>query len=377
MKTPKGSLCHLIAESFGFETTSAEFYAVFAHTVSYITRGTDYAAYQDRIRPFCRGLDFSPKDFRLRLHVNEYMSLAIKLYVLRLGKTRSVTQADAKKYRDEYKLFNCDAKALFKFWQHQRKMRKRIRTEAREYDVGTHLNMQVLKQTLHMVLKPVSKYVKSFTYRKLRFLCESQNTELRDMHADLLIDVVSAFHKLMPCTMEPAHVVNYLKRSAHNSGINRIEAGTSLKGGRLVGNKDRDGNWGAATLLVMSENQMRVSADADPVSYEELAGHSPIETVDIEHSVETIVSSVKPGGKKYRFLTILMGDHCDKFTNWLQSRKHCTPKESNTDLQDRIEPARFNMLLGRFLGVDNDKVERFMQKLRTSLDPYSDNAVAA
>ncbi len=377
MKTPKGSLCRLIKSKFGFDPSSNEFYAVFAHTLSYLTRGISYAEYQERLKPFCHDQDFSAKDFRLVLHATEYFGLRIKLYVFRLGKQRRSLKAQAKAFAAEYGLFNCDAIRIFRFWNEQRRFRTRIKKLVRPYHADIHLNLDVLKMAMNEVLKPVNKKIKSFTYKKLRFICKSQNIELADLHAELQIKAVNAYHKLMPCTMEPMHVVNYLKRAVHNAGVNLIGLNTSQKAGRLVNNDATGEKRDSFSLLVVSENQMRITADSDPVSYEELAGHNPIERFEIEHSVGKLVSSVKAGGKKHRFLTILMGDDDHEFTEWLQVNRYATNKESNSDLQERIDPTRFNILVGRFLRVSGEKINTFLSKLKSSLGSSGDFAFAS
>ena len=107
-KPPKGSLSRLIVSKFGFEPDSDDFYAVFAHSLSYITRGIGYSEFQSRLKPFCRDLDFSAKDYRLWLHETEYLSLALRLFVLRLAKVRRLEKSHAQQYTKEYGLFNYD-----------------------------------------------------------------------------------------------------------------------------------------------------------------------------------------------------------------------------------------------------------------------------
>jgi hypothetical protein len=378
MKTPQGSLCDLIASKFGFTTKSDEFYSVFAHTMSYLTRGIGYSEYQDRLKPFCEAAPFSAKDFRLMLHQSQYLSLIVKLYTLRLGKSRSVDKTLAQRLQRSYGLHSCDAAKIWRFWNQQQRFRSRIKQAVKEYDADTHLNPKLLQDILQrVILKPVSKYIKSFTYRKLRFICKSQNLDLRDLHTELTIKAVDAYYKLMPCVLEGPHVINYIKRAIHNSGINLISANTSQKAGRLINNDETGEKRDAFTLLVVSENQMRISAESDPVSYEELAGHNPIERVEIEHSVEQLVSGVKEGSKKHKFLTILMGSDDEEFTKWLRCNKHCSNRETNSDLQVRMNPNTFNILLGRFLRVDQRKVDRFITSLKTKLDPTETLRAAA
>lgn len=370
------SLCDLITSKFGFERGTDSFYEIYAHTLSYLTRGIGYSEYQERLKPFCRTKQFSAKTFRLMLHTSEYHSLVVKLYCLRLGKRARITQDHAKEFAREYGMFKDDARWIYRFWQDQRKFRARLKAEASKFDEKSHLNLEVLRAALNQVAGPVLKFAKSYTYKKLRFICKSQNEDFSAMHAELTIKMVSAYYKLMPCTHEPLHVINYLKLSIRNAGVNIISANTSLKAGRLVNNDATGKTRDSFSLLVVSENQMRLVAGEDPVSYEELAGHNPMEQVETEHTVGQLMSTVKKGGKKHRFLTILMGVDDPEFTAWLQHRNYCTDKESNSDLQMRIDPTRFNILLGRFLKVDSARVTSFLGKLRSSLEPDTTSPAA-
>lgn len=366
MKAPKGSLARLIRTQFCVELDSSEFYEVLAHTLSYLTKGISYSVYQERLKPFCRKKDFSAKDFRLMLHEKEYLGLSVKLFIYRLGKLRSASRDDARALQEEYKLFVADAKMIYRFWTEQRKFRVRIKKMVAKFDSATHLNREVLRNALGVVFAPVQKYIKRKAYKKLRFICRSQNLDLADLQADLTIKAMNAYYKLMPCRLEPLHVVNYLKRSVHNAAINIIHANTSQKAGRLVNERTSQGN-DAFSLVVVSENQMQLSAERDPVSYEELAAVDPISQVEIQHSISKLVSNVPVGGKKHRFLTILMGVEDSGFTEWLRTGGYCTARETNAELQGRVDSTRFNILLGRFLRVDERRVDRFISTLRTSL----------
>ena len=365
----KISLCSLITSKFGFEKGTDSFYEVYAHTLSYLTRGIGYSEYQERLKPFCKSQQFSAKTFRLGLHSSEYHSLVIKLYCLRLGKKARPSQEHAKAVAREYGMFMEDARWIYRFWVEQKKFRLRLKAAASGFSESSHLNLDVLRAALNQVAGPVLKFAKSYTYKKLRFICKSQNEDFSAMHAELMLKMVSAYYKLMPCTHEPLHVINYLKLSIRNAGVNIISANTSLKAGRLVNNDATGQTRDSFSLLVVSENQMRLVAGEDPMSYEDLAGHNPMEQVETEHTVGQLMSTVKKGGKKHRFLTILMGIDDPEFTAWLHHRNYCTDKETNSDLQVRIDPTRFNILLGRFLNVDSAKVESFIGKLRSSLDP--------
>lgn len=372
MKMSKGSLCELLATTFNLEADSEEFYSLFAHTISYITQGIGPKEYHKRIKHLCVEEGLTPMRFRLRLHRSEYTSLVLKLYVLRLGKLRSFTSDAAKEICKEYGIYACDGRRVFRLWLDHGALRKRMKIMGKSLDVETRLNLNNLRALLNSSLEAIAKYIKFYTYRKLRFIYEANGLDPTDFHSELRIAAVDRFYRKMPMLSTQKYVVNYLRRSVKSRALNIIEASTSGRRGRLVSNKRKDGTYGPATLLEVTESQLPLSSSGDTMTLADLAACDPMQQFEVEHSVRAVVSSVAPGGKKYRILQVLMGAEDPGFTEWLHENKYATREETNIDVQVRTNANDFNRKLGRYLRISSTKLDAFIDTLRVSLAPCTD-----
>lgn len=370
---PKGSLTFLVTDSFGISKTSEDFEHIYGYTVSYLSKGTSAFEYQDLIRPYCVGKDFSAKDFRLRLHNTQYLSLTLKLFLLSLGKTRSIEADDAMAVASSMGVYKCDARRLFAIWESYSPFRSRIKKMVREIpaDKRDLLDDVELVHYFNQCYPDVYRYVKYITYKKLRFLAKSSNLELSDLHSELMSKVLQTFYMMVPMVLADAHVINYLKRSAHNQAINMIKMGTTQKRGRLINvDGDKTGSKGNS-LLVVSENQMRLTADMQEVSYDELQidgeKENSMQRFELEFSVAEILTKMQLRTKKYRVLKILMGTEDPEFTSWLQAKGLCSSSDDNVDVQNKRSVKEFNQFLSEFLHVSETKLNVFLFKLRKDL----------
>lgn len=371
-KYPETSLVFLISDMFGIEVDSEDFSILFDQTLSYLTDGVTAFEYQHTIKPFCLGTQHSAKVFRLQLHATRYVALKLKLYVYTLGSERSACADRAKAIAKSLGISNCDALRIFKCWNANQKFRARIKRYVSALSKTGALVSEVLTEhyldnwfSLNIYSK-VYSYIKFITYSKLRFIAKSSNVEFCDLHNDLLYKVTQSYYSVVPTLMVEAHVVNYLKRAAHNHAMNMIKAETTQKRGRLVNSgRDRENNR-LFTLQVVSENQRMPNADGETSSYEEV-DIGVTEKFDLQISVNQILTSLDRRSKKYRLLTILMGTEDAGFTEWLRARNHCSPLHDCCDVQDRLPARAFNALLSDFLNVSEDRVNVFLFKVKHAL----------
>jgi hypothetical protein len=327
--------------------------------------------YQDEIKVFCKGTGMSAKQFRLKLHESRYLSLSLKLFLFRIARYRSVTLEMVKELCAELKIKVIDAKRMLQVWNQHPLFRKRMKAEAKAvHKSQTYLLTESgLNLFFNEIYPDVYKKIKFLAYKKLRFIAKSSNVELRDLENELLSKVVQAYYMMVPITKTELHVINYLKRVAHNHAMNIIKAETSLKKGRLVSvGTDKEQNR-VFSLLMVSENQMALPVDGSDASYDEVHGDTSnnLEKFELEFSVSEILSRLQQTSKKYRFLKLLMGHEDSEFTTWLQARKIATRSEDNVDVQLKLTTTEFNKLLSQFLNVAEDKVNAFILKLRRDL----------
>ena len=368
---PSNSLVHLISDSFSTSPDTDDFNRLYGYTLSYLSKGTTAFEYQEIIKKFCAGQSFSAKVFRLRLHTTKYIALTLKLFILRLSSTRSTSTDEAKAIGKELGVCNSDAKRIYEFWGTHRKFKARLKSLYRAIPKESRIYLldSELQKYFAAIYASVYKYVKYITYTKLRFIAKSSNLELADLHNDIITKVLQTFYALVPIVTPEAHVVNYLKRAAHNHAINIIKTETTQKKGRLVSTGFDHENNRTFSLLMVSENQMAATVDSENTPYDEVHndGTNSLANFELEFSVAEILTKLKQRGKKVRLLKILMGNEDQEFTDWLRLRGKCTPESDNVDVQNKVAIKEYNMLVSEFLHVSEDKLNVFLFSLRKDL----------
>jgi hypothetical protein len=319
-------------------------------------------------------LDFSAKDFRLTLHESRYMILNLKLFMLRLGRHKSVTLPLVKEIAENLQVRVADAKRMIQVWEQHPAFRKRIKTEARR--IPAHrlelLTLEGVAQYFgNVIYKDVMRYIRFTVYKKLTFIVDSNNEEYADYHNEVLSKVVQSFYTSIPVVDKTdLHVLNGLKTTVHNHVINIIKAETSQKKGRLVpiGVDEKTGKP-INRLMVESENQMAIVEGQEDSTYDELHGGTGnnMDRFELQFSISEILGKLSATSKKHRFLQILMGHEDAEFTAWLQERKIATRNEDNVDVQMKTSIEDFNKMLGEFLNVEERKLAAFINSLRTQL----------
>ena len=370
MSAPKKSLAGLICNSFEVELDSEEFYVLFGQTVSYITKGISAFTFQHFLKPYCKHLDMSAKAFRLKLHRTKYLSLDIKMFMTRMARVKSVTLTVVKELTKEFDLYIIDAKRIVEVWKAQSKFRARLKKVAKAVpkDESQLLTAEGLKQLFCRVYPSVFKYIKFITHSKLRFLMKSTNQLPADFHNDLLEKVVQAFYSQVPIDKDELHLINYLKRSAHNRAMNIIKSETSLKRGRLVNaGVDRNG-MPRYELLCAAENQRALRPDgSEQQDYTDVDTGNDMQRFELQFSVSEILSRFHMASKKHRLMLLLMGTEDAEFTAWLKTKKVASKVEDNADVQQRVGVEEFNKLVSAFLHVSETKTNIFLLKLRKHL----------
>lgn len=368
------SLTKLICLTFDVEKDGEDFSLIFSQTLSYLTKGTSYSAYQNCLKPYCKGRGLSAQQFRLKLHESRYLLLHLKLYMLRLARLRTFDVKLAKQLAEEAQVKVIDAKRIVQVFHQHAAMRKRLKLAARKIP-KERLHLLTLegvnKYFSDVVYTPVVKSIDSKVWEKMRFLVGTSNADLRDFNNDVLAKALEAFYKMMPVTdRTDLHFVNGLKQTVKNHVNNMISAEKAQKRSRTetVG-FDAQGKH-INQMKVSSENQMTpVEGQEEGSSYDEIHGGTGnnLDRFELEFSISEILDKLKSQSKKYRFLQILMGHEDIEFTVWLQEKKIATRNEDNVDVQMKTSTEDFNRLLGEFLNVDERKLLAFIKRLRKDL----------
>lgn len=218
-------------------------------------------------------------------------------------------------------------------------------------------------------LDQVHSYTRKFVSRKMKFIMTSDSQELHDLASNLEVNGLQAVMLYYPAIETMEHLVNIMKRTIHNTGINLIELHTSEKRGRL--GKSEDGSFYSKTLPIHAAAVAKEAADLE----KEYGGGSidgnENDTFQLKLEVEKLIS--KFSDKRQHFLSLLMGTFNQDFTEYLK-RTGVTSVDNDVfweRVEDITEYIRHAL---DYLNVSYGTGEKFLQHLRKVLADFREAA---
>lgn len=355
------SLYELCLNGLNVDAESEGAVYVFAESALYILGATHAFDYQELIKPYCK--EQSAKMFRLSICEQRYASLNIKLYLVALFRNGCASKHAAKALAEKFEITNKDSSLIWLlyssndwFFKAGLAMTKKLGHNA------DHLTVERALRTFNRLFPRVFSYIKYLTWKKMRFLVRSKNETFDDFNSEVSSKVVQSFYDLIPSDFTDDHIVNYLKRSAHNHVVNLIKHHQTQKRARMVsvdaGNTKFD-------MLCLSQNQMALTEDGQRQDVDGEDNFSP--KFELQFSVSQVLDKAKSQTKKYKFITLLLGAECETFTVWLRERGVCREYEDNVDVQARVTADQYTKHVADFLKVSNDRVESLLGSLRVQL----------
>lgn len=368
------SLTNVLCDELQVRVDSEAFMFTFKNSLLYIVKGMSAFTYQHSIKHHTkdRGRRKSiPSAKTLRLHIagSKYLSLSMKLFVLRLGKLKSITLDDIKDLAAEYQIFVSDAKRIYRLWVSDRDFRRSVKVRSRLIDKDSpQWSEEQLDEVFSLMYPKLQRHAKYLVQQKLRFVVRSTNMTYEDIINDLMTHVWARYFQVVPTVKEPQHLLNSLKKAITNEVNNLCDKYSTQKNGRLIDlGKDRN-KQNTSMLLVVSENQIPININSDSTTLESLGMDDPYPRLDMQLSVKKVVNSQKDN-RKQRLLRILLGAVDKHFTRWLRRLSFARSHEDNDDVQLRLSPVDFNALLARYLKVPMDKMLSFLTSVGRQINP--------
>jgi hypothetical protein len=368
-------LSDLIRDGLKHDPDSTEGRYVAEICVKYVTGVIDaYAFQRDIKRVDITQSSFSGQKFRLELTKKAYYLLNLKYAALNL----TLNAVNVKMLETLHKGFGITLpdvlllRTIFSRQKFRREMRDSPRMNGIDKKAIGPRDMERVRRLFATFQAPVMKHIRNKTYKKLRFVANSENSEHRDLHSEIMTKALTVYYGMMPTTKSEAHVLNYLRLTCTNHVLNIIDSATTEKKGRLK-NTGKDGYGGSNyELKVVSENQQSVAGDdMEPT---EFAGtmndnnRSDATKLESEIVVSRLLNKYK--GRKRAALNILCGNYDQKFTKWLLARGRIKDGEDHQDLQQRVVHTTFIGLLADFLGVLRASFEKFVAHVGRNLKSH-------
>lgn len=372
------SLSHLICDSMNLEYRSDYYFDAMGLCVRYIV-GLDSAFdFQHKLNamPWMKkGRKTSAKAFRMMMMGSMYIYRDLKFYICNLSYKRGVDLDYVKNIREHFNVFNSDSYWIFTVLTETNGLRKEIKQSPKLKGLTladvSPVEYRLMNETFKTAYGRILTFIKSATYRKLRFVSSSTNTEFTDMYNDISIKAMSAFYSCYPLTKTFAYVMNYVNRSITNHVLNMVNMATSKKRARIVNvGKDKHG-FDQFELLAVSENQFRKNKDGEYSSYEDMLSNQllddQLDQTETSYSIEQILVKAKP--KKRKFLQVISGQLDNKFTRWLIDNKHISKRSTmtNVEFQDKCCPRLFIELLRDFMDLKKEQCRKFLRSIHHAL----------
>lgn len=333
---------------------------IHARDVFLYLSGIDNAfAFQRKFKPICK--EVSAKKFRLSFATNAYFSVNLKYAFLAAGMCK-MTPDNMSKIQHDFGITHNDM-VMLKRVILMRGVRAMIKGCGYKPSDVTKLRMEADKIVYGELLPDIMRVIQSITYKRMRFISSSTNTEFSDLNNQLACKSLSTFYSLMPIRLPIAHVRNYVLRALNNEAINMIDSSTSAKNGRLVqGAKDGFGG-NNYDLMIVSNNQIK-NEEGD-TAYDDLGndGSDITETLDFDRLLRKYGSSPS----RRDFLMLITGHDDPLFTDFLRKQRCLRSGEDSVDYYNRAKPDEYQKSVNQYLGVDADLSKAFLGFLGKAL----------
>lgn len=368
-------LSSLIRDGLNHDPDSSEGRYVAEICVKYVTGVIDaYAFQRDIKRVDITQSSFSGQKFRLELTKKAYYLLNLKYAALNL----TLNTINVKMLETLHKGFGISLpdvlllRTIFSRQNFRREMRNSPRLANIDRKTIEPRDMERVRKTFATFQAPIMKHIRNKTYKKLRFVANSENSEHRDIHSEIMTKALTVYYGMVPTTHSDAYVLNYIRRSCTNHVLNIIDSATTEKRGRLK-NTGKDGYGGSNyELKVVSENQQSVAGDdMEPTEFAgTINDNNRSDATKLESDIVVSRLLKKYKGRKHAALNILCGNYDQKFTKWLLVRGRIKEGEDHQDLQQRVVHTTFIGLLADFLGVVRVSFEKFVAHVGRNLKSH-------
>lgn len=332
----------------------------YARDIFYYLSGIDNAfAFQRKFKQVCKNK--SAKVFRLSFATKAYFSVNLKYAFLSAGLNK-LTLDMMHSIQEDFGVTHNDM-VMLKRVLLQRGVRSVVKAKGYRPTEVTKQRMELDKSMYAELLPDIQRVIGAVTYKRLRFISTSTNTEFHDLGTQLACKSLSTFYSLMPINKTIDHVRNYVLRAVNNEALNMIEASTSAKRSRLVqGAKDGFGG-NNYELMVVSNNQIK-SEEAE-TTYDDLGndGSDITETLDFDR---LLVRYGKTPSRR-EFLLLITGHDSQLFTEYLRKQRCLRGSEDSVDFYNRCDNDEYQSLVNSYLGVDPDLSKAFLGFLGKAL----------
>lgn len=223
------------------------------------------------------------------------------------------------------------------------KYEKSCRAYAKTLQIGKYCRpwkLRKLNRIEHELLLELKPFIGKFISKKMAFLIKSYGLTRHDLEHELVLKGLQSLYQHYPFFESEKHVINVMKRSIHNHGIDIIYKYTRKKNNRL---ENKDG--------VFSQRNIDI---ADCVTLE---APIPFQARYWEEKRTLDQLSLNMSKRGALFLSLARGEFNKDFSEFLG--------KDNRDATDNYRS--YIKQVSKFLNLDKTQVDNFYKKLRKHL----------
>lgn len=366
-------MLHTFIEQAGLSTQSN----LFEEVVGYLCRlhGTKIKTYHQRFEAACEfGGELSPSSFRYSLYTQRDIGLSLKYYAMYA----------AFNYNPRHHHALCASGASFNITVRDARRVLRLLSDASvrsrvlaacaassiTRDMVSHsAYLKVIAQG-HGMINGLRESIAKHVNKQLAWVARAHNVRTSDLHTDVTSELLMVYYAMVPTCRSPEHIHGYLCSALHSRIKNLQNKHGSQKRARMV--QVTEHGESRYQLLETNESHLNKNCSAgEEIGLESLASADDSQVIhdfEFQRSVDTLLSRVRRGTKRYALYCVLLGRSVSEFGDYLRKRRllRSTNKTASEWLIGK--PIDYVAeVLGAWLGASPVSVKRGMDDIATCL----------
>ena len=331
--------------------------AVFKSSISYLLQEKDSRDFPNDVRKYINNRDHKNiKKFRMMLKRNWYYVMQCRSFFYLVFRDISLGICpDIVEYGKAYNILWPDIINTKKAYiLNDKNIVDHVGSGVLNSDIIYH---DRILEPLQRILPDITLHCNRFVYKKMRFILNTYNMLNHDLVSELVMKAVEVYYWsiLTSKNKSELHILNFIRRSCTNHGLNLIGYYTTCKRSRLI---QRDNSQ--FDLVIVSRNQLH-SMDVD---IEQSIAPQYVDNVNLRLAVNSVVNKYKCDPKISILIRLLMGHKDEVFTRWLRIQ-NVLSKGDNTTIIDEIPQKKYIKLALQYLGISKYFADKIFSDVRT------------
>lgn len=244
---------------------------------------------------------------------------------------------------------------------------KKCREAPLEIDNADHAVL-----SCNRALSTCKEFTRRFAIAKMRFITKAQNEPtVEPIIQDLLEIGASMFYEIAPW-LTWDHTINYLKRTIHSRGINRIKFETTDSRKRLIGapgsHENRIISLDALTSGARLDDARLTGALAEIEAEGMRAIESPMVYQEIKATFSKLVDRYEKKPKKQMAVKLLAMHDVPGFAELVRRETGNLMITSTEDVLEELGVTVFHAMVQKFVGANADAFNMFLKSLQREFE---------